>query len=422
VPVGATALILGCGTAPRIHSIERLLAEPFIQGIGKISYSWYLWHWPVLIIAPFIAGGALAWPRRVEMVLLSLLMAILSYHIVENPSRRLVRPNVHWMRIGAVLACVVVGTAYMSANTIDTNGEGLAAHAVAIDVSKPGLQARMAKTLNDSIGIQKAPRNMTPTAAKAQDDVASSRHDGCESAFTDKIEQPACVYGDPKGTRTAVLFGDSHAEQYASGLAMAAAQMHWKLVVWTRAACAAADVTVYAPALKRTYTECDVWRDKTVAKIQALRPNLVLMSQSDDAPGSTMPDRQFAKGTADTVRQFTDRKIAVTFLADTPLPNFDVPGCVAGHLSTVDMCTFPLTRAYHLPTRRATAMKAAGSAGARVVDPVGWICGRSGCPVIVGNILVWRDTGHMTATYSRWLTPVLKSLLVLPSSPKATGG
>jgi len=411
VPVAGTAIVLAAGCAPRRHGVERLLGEPVLQGIGKISYGWYLWHWPFLILAPYIARHPLEWPRRIEVVLLSLFLAILSYHIVENPVRRMRRPDLAWVQTALVMAGVVAAVAVISSDTVVTNGQGLAAQAVPIDVAKPGLVARMATTLDNGVTLHQAPRNMTPTLAGAQTDLPSSRKAGCLGSFTDPVTQPACVYGDPAGTRTAVMFGDSHMEQYEPGLAIAATKAHWRLVVWTRSACPAAQVTVYAPALKRTYTECDQWRTATITKIQQMRPDLVLISQSDDAPGADLPDQAWAQGIKDTIGGLHHLKIPVTFLQDTPFPNADIPGCIADHLTDVTACTPAVAHVYDHPSRRAAAAQAAAAAGAGVVDPIGWICGAARCPVIVGNIIVWRDTGHITATYSRWLAPVLASLL-----------
>jgi hypothetical protein len=212
-----------------------------------------------------------------------------------------------------------------------------------------------------------------------------------------------------------VLFGDSHSEQYAPGLDLAAKKAHWKLVVWGRSACPAAKVTVYAPFLKRNYTECDDWRSLTLEKIIKLKPDLVVMSQSDDAAGAVAATT-WANGTYETV--LTSRKVHVTFLLDSPLPGIDVPGCVSDHLKLVRSCVVTLDKAYDKPALRAGASHAAARGGAFVVDPVAWMCTSAGCPVIVGNTLVWRDTGHITATYSRWLAPVLGTLLRIPAAAR----
>jgi peptidoglycan/LPS O-acetylase OafA/YrhL len=80
LPVGATVLVLaGRGDA--------LLGLAPLRWLGQISYSLYLWHWPVLIIGEQ-AFGPLPGRARSGLVLLSLALAIITYAFVENPIRR----------------------------------------------------------------------------------------------------------------------------------------------------------------------------------------------------------------------------------------------------------------------------------------------------------------------------------------------
>jgi peptidoglycan/LPS O-acetylase OafA/YrhL len=411
VPVLATAAILAAGCAQRRHSIERLLSEPVIQGIGKVSYSWYLWHWPMLILFPYIAGEALPWPRRVEVVFLSLGFAILSYHVVENPVRKLRRLNFEWLRTAAALAAVVIAISVIAANTTETTGDGLVVHALAIDTGKPGVVKRITETLNNSLAINKAPRNLTPSLADAANDLSVNYRNGCHGDFQAPTIAPPCISGDPKGSRTAVIFGDSHMEQFYGGLNVAAKKKHWRLISWTRSACPSASLTVYAPPLKRTYTECDQWRAATIKRIIAAKPDLILMGESDDAPGPDMTPAQYARGITTTLKQFSAAHLRVSYMLDTPFPGYDIPGCIASHLSQVSKCVFEVTKGYKRPQRRVAATQAAQQGGAKVYDPALWLCAAK-CPVVVANMLVWRDTGHMTDTYSRWLAPVLMNLLV----------
>jgi hypothetical protein len=150
-----------------------------------------------------------------------------------------------------------------------------------------------------------------------------------------------------------------------------------------------------------------------------MKPDLIIMGESDSAPGPGLPAAKWAEGIKTTLERFRKADLPVKYMLDTPFPGFDVPECVANHLSTVRECEFPVAKAYQYPYRRAASITAADEAGATVIDPVAWLCGSSKCPVVVGNILVWRDTGHMTAVYSKWLSPVLGTLLSTKGSPES---
>lgn len=412
-PVAATAMILAAGCAPRHHSIERLLGEPAIQGVGKISYSWYLWHWPMLVIVPFIAGGALDWPRRLEIVGLSLVFAVLSYHVVENPVRNLQRLNFEWMRTTVALAGVVIACAVIASNMIVTTGTGLAAQAVTI-ASDSRADKKVAAALGDALTLKKAPRNLTPPVDKAGDDYPLGCITEIQETSPTKVVG-SCYLGAETGPRIG-LFGDSHAQQWATGLDKAARKLGYKLVVRTKSACPAVDMTVYNSLLKREYTECDVWRPAAVQQMIDARPKYVIMSQADAIAGSDTPDREWASATVRTIEKFTRAGIKVIFFLDTPLIPVNVPQCVGENLDQVQKCGLgpaAQQKRYAYPTRHAAVSKAARKAGATVVEPSRWLCTKQGCPPIVGNILVYRDNvGHLTSTYSKWLSPVLINLLV----------
>jgi peptidoglycan/LPS O-acetylase OafA/YrhL len=410
VPVVSTAVVLAAGCAPRHHSIERLLSEPVLQGIGKISYSWYLWHWPMLVIFPIIAGESLGWPRRVEVVFLSLLFAILSYHMVENPVRRLRRLNFEWVRTGLALAATVLVVSVVASNTLITTGDGVAARAVTIAAdSKADHKVQVA--LKDALTLTKAPRNLTPGVDKAGNDFPV----GCITQIQDTSPDQytgSCWLGAETGD-TFAIFGDSHAQQWATGLDKTAKQLGYRIVVRTKSACPAVDMPVYNSLLKREYTECTQWRPAAIAKVIAAHPKFVIISQADAIAGADTADHTWADATARTITKFTDAGIKVMFFLDTPLINENVPQCVGDHLNHVQTCNLTTGKRYAYPSRHAAVARAAEKAGATVVEPAQWLCTTQGCPTIVGNILVYRDNvGHMTSTYSKWLSPVLTNLLV----------
>ncbi len=120
---------------------------------------------------------------------------------------------------------------------------------------------------------QAAPSNLTPNPATPAADVPEAWKDGCHLDYLVVAETKPCVFGDPNGTQTAVLFGDSHMDQWEPAFAAAGAQLHWKIINWTKAACPAADITVVATTLNRPYTECDTWRQQTIDRIAALKPD-----------------------------------------------------------------------------------------------------------------------------------------------------
>ena len=121
-------------------------------------------------------------------------------------------------------------------------------------------------------------------------------------------------------------------------------------------------------------------------------------------------DRAWAAGTTATVRAARASGARVVVLSDTPYAGRDgqsVPECVSAHLESLRDCAFTTATGLEQPRRRALQAAAARAAGATVVDTLGWFCADGACPVIVGNLLVYRDEHHLTTPYATWLAPVV---------------
>ncbi|MGH7735008.1 MAG: acyltransferase family protein, partial [Gemmatimonadales bacterium] len=87
LPVLGTALVIGAGCAAPFRGCGRVLAWSPMRAIGRVSYSWYLWHWPVLLLAPPLLGHPLGLAGRLAAALVSGGLAVLTLHLIENPLR-----------------------------------------------------------------------------------------------------------------------------------------------------------------------------------------------------------------------------------------------------------------------------------------------------------------------------------------------
>ena len=85
--LGAAAMIWANSTSSKQILLRQLLSIRPLVFIGKISYSLYLWHWPVLIYAEYWALDPLRWYFRILAMLASVILAVLSYRLVETPFR-----------------------------------------------------------------------------------------------------------------------------------------------------------------------------------------------------------------------------------------------------------------------------------------------------------------------------------------------
>jgi peptidoglycan/LPS O-acetylase OafA/YrhL len=396
--VGAGALITAGAQAHRPLPARWLGVRP-MQALGRMSYAWYVWHWPVLVFAAE-ALGPLSLLEALAVAAASLVPAVVTYRWIEQPVRR---SDVHRRRPRLTLAAAPV-----AASLIVVLGLGLAALEPAIPTSSAS-EAIGAAQLGGRRGIQESAAALRPAPQDADADRSRAYYDGC---LVGKREErsPACVYGDPTAAETVVVFGDSHAMQYFPAIERIARQRHWRLVELTKSGCPAARVRVRDYLLGRAYTECDAWREYALRRIADEHPQQIITSGTATYAvlagghrlGHTGSRAALVAGYKRVFAQL--RKLAGTVIAihDTPQPPFDVPSCVAGALDHLRRCAFP-KRVGRPPGDPISV--AARAAGVRLLDPVDQLCVRALCPAVIGNVLVYRQSGHLTATYAATMTP-----------------
>ena len=410
LPVVGAAVLIACGCAVQ-RGVGVLLGVRPLQFAGRMSYSWYLWHWPMLVIAPMILGHALGWSERLTVVVLSLAAAIITFKLIENPARSLRLPNLQWFAGGLALSgSAVVAAVLVLGNLPSLVGTGADATVVHASTATHTVTGEMDAAIIAGLNTMDAPRNLTPEPAQAHGDVPSSSYDGCHASLF-AVTQGPCVFGDPTGKYTVVLFGDSHMQQWQPAFTDAGVYAHWRVVNLTKSGCPPQELTVFSTQLHRIYTECDTWRALTLRRIAVLNPTVVIVAGSDNYAAAS--PTAYADATVSTVRTLQQSTTAkIVYLEDTPYPGYNVASCVAAHLGGVKACNLPMSQAYTYPARHQAINQALQKlGGVTLVDPAGWICADNVCPAVVGNLLVFRDTSHLSVEFSEWLTPMITSLL-----------
>jgi hypothetical protein len=377
--------------------------------VGKISYSLYLWHWPFVVFAVAIWGDlSPAWLTLATLA--SVIPAAISHRLIENPihhSRILSLKPKRALAVGGI--CIIAGAGVGLALSVDR---------VQIDVLPEG-QAPGAKVLAaGEFPIQDRVDAIRPSPLDANDDKGQAYDDGCliEGLV---LESPECVYGDPDSDTTVVLFGDSHALQYAPALTPVAEENGWRLVVLSRGGCTPADVNIG--------TLCTQWRSSALRRIRDEQPDMIVLATSTTgkldmltadgkkvaAPESVPLHEQ---GMIRTIRKLQKTGATMVMMGDQvqgpsvpdPLPH----QCVGDNLDNLRACAFP----NEPPLDRYFDTRAARKTGIQLISPVPKLCNDEICPSVIGNVLVYRDSYHMSATYAETLAPWLGSRLPVPGS------
>nr|WP_307787648.1 acyltransferase family protein [Mycolicibacterium sp. S2-37] len=427
LPVVGTAMVIAAGCATPNLGVGRLLSKPLCTAIGRVSYSWYLWHWPVLILAPVLLGAHLGLASRLALVVISLGLAILTLHLVENPARfaaALRGSALRSLAVGgiatatAVCAAIVLLTLRPVPTGSGTPAVPVALTAPSVAAAPRGIIPPPAPTAREQVhaavaaaaGLRDVPANLDPPLdAVPKPEVFLN---GCVLSWRD-VDQPECVAGEQNATVRVALVGDSHAAMWQPALETAAKQNHWRLETMSKVTCPLMELPIHSPYLGRTYTECEQWRTDALARLDRERPQLVVvdMSRRYGADfGFASYDPAWLDGLARLVTRLRATGAKVVVLGPAPDPQSTVPTCLSGHLDDVPACT----------PARGIAVNAGGvaaesatvtAAGGQYAELTDLFCTDTVCPVIIGNTLVYRDDNHITGEYARLMSPVVEDVV-----------
>jgi hypothetical protein len=185
----------------------------------------------------------------------------------------------------------------------------------------------------------------------------------------------------------------------------------WKLVVQVKKACPDAEI---ATDKDPRGADCAAWRTAVIAQLADLRPDLVVMSSfrysQVGADAGHDPDTVWRTGIDRTVAKVRPLTRQLLLLGDSATPSLDIPSCAAANLTKVQRCVTSRDGAVR-PGRLAVEREVAAAHQADFIPTSDWMCTATACPVVVGNVLMYRDASHLTATASTLLAPFIDAAL-----------
>lgn len=414
VPTLATAAVIlaaipgrGERHTPGTWDVGRLLSGRAPRAVGRLSYTLYLWHWPVLVLAE-ARLGTLGWPAKTALTLAAVLPALATMYGVERPLRRsrtvseLPRRGLS-VGVSAIVLPValalVVGTTTLRvlgpAGPVDPQGLPPGA------VSGPTLLARTA-------GTPLVDGPVVPSPAQARGDFPP---DGACEVAPAETRSPDCLFGAVDSPDRIVLLGDSHAGQWFSPMLALASQRGWALQELVKQGCPLPDLAVDSPQLGRAYRECDTWRADSLERLRHQpKPRLIVIASlnryTDDA-------ELLAEAWERTLTPLRALGAPIVYVEDTPVPGRDIPACVSGSPESPADCAFDRAQA-QWPDPLARWIASGALPGVRSVGVNQVLCPGDGptCPAVLDRILLYRDDAHLTNVAAVVLTGRLERLLM----------
>ncbi|HEY0961541.1 MAG TPA: acyltransferase family protein [Pseudomonadales bacterium] len=366
LPSAGAALVIIAGTRQAAtHGFGRVLTLPPMRFLGKVSYSWYLWHWPVFVLGDVLQPEATL-GFRMALIAISLLLAVVAYFILEQPLRVST-----WLR---------ARPAYTLAGSLVVMASG-----AILGSAWAGTAGRWAEA-PDQVAFQ-----------QLRNDVPQLYSQGCDE-WISSAQVRVCSYGQQDAQNTAVLFGDSVGLQWFSALAPHYLQSGWRVLVVTKSSCPMVDVPIFYERIGAEYVVCEQWRSAAVQFLAQLKPAVIFMGST--ATYAYSPE-EWRDGSARILAPLAAAAGKVYVIRGTPRLAFDGPGCLArlewqpAMLASLYSCA---SRPQTLPDEAvddALRTAAAPFANVRVVDFNPILCPDGLCRAKHGDSVVFRDFQHI---------------------------
>jgi hypothetical protein len=280
--------------------------------------------------------------------------------------------------------------------------------------------------LPDSSLVERAVADAVNTASLPQQPaLAAIPGDDRTGCNTDYLEtaSPGCSTGDPNGTRTVVVWGDSHAWMWLPAFDAIGRSTQTQIVQFDKSSCAPPDMQIWLDRLRRAYTECDDFRRFVEARIAAMHPDVVVLTGAvkgvrivDGNRGSPQGvDDAWVTGLAATVHAVAPSAGQTVVLGDIAYPVQEPADCLSAHANDFHVCDTPRSGSvdeFGIPSgvyddHNRREQQVAEQNGARYVSVTQWFCSDTVCPAIVGGLAVYRDYFHASPNYAYWLSNAL---------------
>jgi hypothetical protein len=414
LPTLGTMAIILAGVATRAGErppgCGRLLATRPMRAIGRLSYCWYLWHWPVLVIWEARFGPA-TWPVKLALVTAAAMPAWLTMRLVEAPVRLSPRvASASWRGLAAGLASVALAAAggvFLSVNAT----RALAAYSAVQPVARAGPQGnRHAPVANQVAPVDEGHLYLPPYPVVPPGPPRPSPQDArndypgvgdCQISTGSTMNGP-CLFGNASSRDRIVLLGDSHAMEWFPALEEIARPRGWVIEVLGKAGCPVSTMVIQSRNVPEFYHECAVWREAALNRIaHEPTPKIIFVGTLME---SVYTGQTYISAWDDSLSRLRATGAPVVYFRDTPYPGRDIPDCVSGTPIGSGACDFARSSSL-LPDVMADLIRAGGRIGVYLIDLSNALCPLQTCPAIIDGILTYQDRSHITATASRILAP-----------------
>jgi len=415
VPIAGAVAVMAAGLTACDGFLGRGLALRGFQWLGDVSYSVYLWHWPLIVLVPYVSGR-LGLLDQAVIIATTLVLAALTKKFVEDRYRfTRAAPRRIFTIAGLGMAVVLVLSGLQLAELSLRQQRSEAALNQAQSGQDPCLGAGSLIRPDHCRSVKH--ETLVPSPAEAAGDKSAAYEDvGGKDCWSTgpRFDLITCTFGRAEGRRRVALVGNSHAGQWLPTLEAIAEHDDLQIVTYLASRCAMSAVDQNLPTPAQT-AACRSWVDEVTAAVIDGSYDAVIFTNrmsvgAKGAADAAASERAYEIG-YEAVLENLAGHVPVLALHDTPAPGDagleSVPDCVAEHIDDVDACSG--SRSDWVPAEPLKqAFEATRPKNSVFVDLNDYICEKDSCAAVVGGVIVYSDGSHLTATYARTLSPVLQ--------------
>lgn len=378
---GYLALLPSIGVAmllwPNSDSItSKILSSAGLKFIGNISYSLYLWHWPVWqFINTWLPTSSAV--KVLAAFLLSFGVSVVSYYCVEIPFRRtkLFKRYSGVVIVVSIIACILL--------------------------------FKFAEYWGEKTKLWTKDEIFQPYKNVRVDHLYAQ---GCDEWYRSSSLKP-CMFGSSTAPHTVILVGDSLASQWIHAVQKLYSAPEWNVIAIVKSACPLVDENKFYNTLGRDYVECSIWRQQVFEYIAQKRPDTVIMASGIE----NFTEEQWVEGTSRLIKRIHGHTESIFIMAPTPRLAFDGPECLMREkwankfFELNGLCFSGSNNKKVVDTTTALKKVADRYSHAYLVDMKSTICPNEICYAERNGQIVFRDSQHLTASYVKSISDAVKN-------------
>ncbi|GAB3520683.1 acyltransferase family protein [Arthrobacter monumenti] len=413
LPVLGAALVIWAGaTGP--YSPTAVLEHGPIQWLGNVSYSVYLWHWPLIALLPFASGDQLGRLDKFFILVATLLLAGLSKAWVEDRFRfgKTRSPLVASYRFAAAGMTAVVAVGAVQIMEVEYR-EGKAAEQLqaAIEGDNPCFGAAALAEGNEHCPPPKTDAELVPGPALAAEDMPKGSVEECQP-YPPYEDRATCTFGS--GPKQVALVGNSHAGHWLPALEVLAEENGWTITTYLMSRCNATDVKLEFDTEEQT-ENCSDWGKWVMEETKGDKYDLVVTSERQSVPvqgysynESNDPAR---KGYKSYLSKWTDAGTNLLVIKDPTYPKpSSVPECLAENPDDHFECAGP-KEDWAVMTPLNEAAQQLDDPNISTLNMDKYFCRDGTCYSAIGGVVTYFDGSHISATYAATLAPYMEKLV-----------